>query len=84
MTTQQYTSIAEIKNRIDILNNELIFIQRPETLRYPITELSYRENDTFDYNVYSTEIISLIYNLLTNEKTILESQFNQIYVSGSL
>jgi hypothetical protein len=81
MNNTQYNSIHTLKSRIDELTTELTFINRPETLRYTFTECSYR---TFNYNDYSTEMVALLNYLLNQELSTLQTQFNNIIVSGSL
>lgn len=84
MNVTQYNSIKAIQDRIVVLEREMAFLQLPATQRYPITELSYREPTYFDYNIYADEIIALLYSLMNIELQALETQFDNITVSGSL
>ena len=81
MNTTEYTTIETIKERIDELQTELTFLVRPETLKYPITEISRRE-PWFDYNDYADEIITLLSGSLDTELQGLIVQFNDIIVSN--
>ena len=81
MNNTQYNSIHTLKTRIDELTTEISFLNRPETLRYTFTECSYR---TFNYNDYSIEMVTLLNQLLNSELSTLQTQFNNIVVSGSL
>jgi len=81
MTSEEFKIVDDLNTRKEELEGELVFILRPETKRYPIVELSYRE---FDYNVYSEEILTTVYNLLNDELTIVQNEMDNIICSGSL
>jgi len=81
MTQEQFNIVDKLNIRKQELSSELNFLLRPETKRYPIIELSYRD---FNYNTYSTEIITTIHTLLFNELTSINNQINNIVCSGSL